>query len=413
MRYSTLVGKTKKEAPKDEVSRNAQLLIRAGFIQKEMAGVYAFLPLGLRVLDKVVNIIRQEMDVIGGQEMHLGALQNPETWQKTDRWSDEVIDVWFKTKLANGTEVGLGSTHEEPLTQIMTQQVQSYKDLPMYPYQFQSKFRNELRAKSGLLRTREFLMKDMYSFNKDLEEQELFYEKAAEAYHKVFERLNIGNETFYTFASGGAFAKFSHEFQTVCENGEDTIYLDEEKRLAINKEVYTDEVIELLELDRANLKEVSAIEVGNIFKLGTRFSEPLGLSYTDEQGEETPVVMGSYGIGPARCMATVVELHNDEKGIAWPEAIAPFRIHLVVLNADDESTLAQAEKAYKGLVDSGVEVLIDERIDASAGQKFADADLIGCPYRAVISKRTGAQVELKARNSEETKLVDIETLKTL
>ena len=250
MKYSNLIGKTSKQVPSGEESRNAQLLIRAGFVQKEMAGVYAFLPLGNIVLQKIIQIIREEMNAIGGQEIHLGSLQNPEVWQKTNRWGDDVIDVWFKTQLATGTEIGLATTHEEPLTQIMTNYINSYKDLPMYAYQFQTKFRNELRARSGLLRTREFIMKDLYSFNKTQEDLDKFYEEAKDAYHKIFERCGIGNETFVCFASGGPFSKYSHEFQTVCENGEDTIYLSKDKKIAVNKEVFTPEVLKDLDLDK-------------------------------------------------------------------------------------------------------------------------------------------------------------------
>jgi len=410
MKYSQLLGKTKKTAPKDETSLNAQLLIRGGFIQKEMAGVYAFLPLGKRVLDKIIQVIREEMNAIGGQELLLGSLQNPEVWQKTDRWSDEAVDVWFRTALSNGTELGLAHTHEEPLTQLLTHYISSYKDLPVYPYQFQTKFRNELRARSGLLRTREFVMKDLYSFNTDETGLEKFYKEAQAAYHKVFNRLGIGDSTYLTFASGGAFSKYSHEFQTVCEGGEDTVYLNREKGIAINKEVYTDEVIADLGLKKDELEEVRAIEVGNIFKLKTRFSEPLGLLYTDENGEQKPVVMGSYGIGPGRCMATVVELSHDEKGIVWPEEIAPYKVHLVGLNLEDVGVGKKAQEVYDSLAVGGIEVLFDDRTDVSAGQKFADADLVGCPYRVVVSAKTSDEFEVKKRNEEKLEHISMEKL---
>lgn len=407
MRYSQLLGKTKKQAPKDEQSFNAQLLIKAGFVQKEMAGVYAYLPLGYRVIQKIVQVIREEMDAIGGQEIYLSALQNPETWTATNRWSDEIIDVWFKTKLHTGTELGLATTHEEPLTQIMTQYVHSYRDLPLYIYQFQTKFRNEPRARSGLIRLREFLMKDLYSFNKDEAGLEKFYEEAKESYHKIFDRLGIGDATYLTFASGGAFSKFSHEFQTVCENGEDTIYLCKEKKLAVNKRVLSDEVLNELDLKKGDLEVVRAIEVGNIFKLGTRFSVPLKLMYTDEKGKLQPVVMGSYGIGPGRAMATVVELNNDEKGIIWPEEIAPFKAHLIGLNMEDKKVAEIAEEVYKKLDIENIEVLFDDRLEVSGGEKFADADLIGCPYRVVISEKTADKVEIKKRSEEEGKIVAV------
>src|SRR3989344_6937412 len=285
MRQSQLFTKTRREAPKDEVSKNAQLLIRAGYIHKEMAGVYSMLPLGLRVLNKIVQVIREEMNAIGGQEILMSALQDKEIWSRTDRWD---LDVWFKTNLASGGETGLGITHEEPLTRIMSGYVSSYRDLPIAAYQFQNKFRNELRAKSGIMRGKEFLMKDMYSFSKDEAEHKAFYDKARAAYIQVFERLGIGDRTYVTFASGGIFSEFSEEFQTVSEAGEDTIYIDEEKRIAVNKEVCTDKTLGTLGLKRRDLVEKKALEAGNIFHLGTRFSEPLGLPSTDETGTKKP-----------------------------------------------------------------------------------------------------------------------------
>jgi prolyl-tRNA synthetase len=413
MLYSKLIGQTKKEAPKDEESISAQLLVRAGYIEKEMAGVYAFLPLGLRVMQNIMQVIREEMDAIGGQELLLGALQNPEIWKKSGRWSEEVIDIWFRTELANGTLIGLASTHEEPLAEIMKRHINSYKDLPLYAYQFQTKFRNELRAKGGLLRTREFIMKDLYSFNTDQESMDLFYEEAIGAYHKIFSRLGIGGETFLTFADGKPFSKYSHEFQTVCETGEDVVYLSREKNLAVNKEVYNDEVLNDLKLTKGELKEVKAIEVGNIFKLGTKYAEALGLTYTDENGENRPVVMGSYGIGPARCMATIVELKHDKKGIIWPENLAPYRLHLIGLNLEESQVAAEAKKVYENLSQMGHEVLFDDRLNVSAGEKFADADLVGCPYRLVVSQKTGDKVELKMRSDNKEKLVSLSELDNL
>lgn len=413
MLYSKLVGQTTKETPKDEESINAQLLIRGGYIEKEMAGVYAFLPLGLRVMKNIMQVIREEMDKIGGQELLLGSLQNPEIWKKTGRWEADVIDIWFKTELANGTLIGLASTHEEPLAEIMKRHVNSYKDLPLYAYQFQTKFRNELRAKGGLLRTREFIMKDLYSFNLDQESMDLFYQKAIDAYHTIFKRLGIGKETFLTFADGKPFSKYSHEFQTVCSTGEDVVYLSRENKLAVNKEVYTDEVLDDLALKRDELEEVKAIEVGNIFKLGTKYAEALGLNYADENGGQHPVVMGSYGIGPARCMATIVELRHDNKGIIWPESLAPYKVYLLGLNMEDPKVAKQAEKVYTNLKDRGVEVLFDDRIDISAGEKFADADLVGCPYRLVVSQKTDQKVELKKRSEDQEKLVSLNELNNL
>lgn len=401
MRQSQLFTKTRKEAPKDEVSKNAQLLIRAGFIHKEMAGVYDLLPLGLRTFEKVVGVVREEMNAIGGVELHLSALQNPETWEKTNRWDDASVDVWFKTALKAGSEVGLGFTHEEPLTALMREHIASHKDLPRAVYQFQTKFRNEERAKSGLMRTREFVMKDMYSFAKDEAEHAVFYEKAAGAYERIFQRVGIGGVTYKTFASGGSFSKYSHEFQTVCEAGEDTVYIHKEKKIAINKEVFTDEVKAEMGI-QDGFEEASAVEVGNIFTLGTRFSDALGLSYKDESGKSVPVFMGSYGIGPARLMATVVETLSDARGIVWPPEIAPFAVHLVSITGGNADIVAEADKLYDLLRESGIDVLYDDR-DVRAGEKFADSDLIGIPTRVIISEKTiaegGVEVVVRASGS--------------
>lgn len=387
MKQSRLFTKTRKEAPADEVSKNAQLLIKSGYIHKELAGAYSFLPLGLRVLENIKRVVREEMDREGGQEIVMTALQEKELWEKTDRWDDEKVDNWFKTELKNGTVLGLGITHEEPITRIMSSYISSYRDLPRAAYQFQNKFRNEARAKSGIMRGREFLMKDMYDFARSQEEHETFYAAMREAYKRVFARLGIGHITYPTFASGGIFSEFSEEFQTVSDAGEDLIYVDEEKGIALNKEVYTDEVIAKLGLDKAKLVEKKSIEVGNIFHLGTKFSEPLGLYFTDEDGNRKPVVMGCYGLGPSRIMGTIVETLSDEKGIVWPESIAPFKIHLVSLANGDAEIADFAEGVYDTFVDNGVEVLYDDR-DARAGEKFADSDLLGIPYRVVVSRKT-------------------------
>jgi prolyl-tRNA synthetase len=415
MKQSHLFTKTRHEAPKDEVAKNAQLLIRAGYINKEMAGVYSYLPLGLRVLNKIVNIIREEMNSIGGQEVSMTALQDKKNWEMTNRWSDEVVDIWFKTQLKNGTELGLGFTHEEPLTKLMKDHIRSFRDLPASVYQFQTKFRNETRAKSGIMRGREFLMKDLYSFNTDEEAHAEFYEKAKHAYLRIFDRVGLGAETFVTFASGGSFSKYSHEFQTLTDAGEDIIYIDEKKRIAINKEVLNDEVLADLGVKKEELVEKKAVEVGNIFSLGTRFSEPLELVYSNTEGKPTPVVMGSYGIGPGRLMGTIVEIHGDEKGLVWPEAVAPFAVHLVALfdkkaGAADPVRKA-ADELYEKLTAKGIEVLYDDR-DATAGEKFSDSDLIGIPTRYTISAKTIAEnsVEKKDRLTGNVEMVKIAQL---
>ncbi len=420
MRQSKLFTKTRKEAPTDEVSKNADLLIRGGFIHKEMAGVYDFLPLGLLVLNKIIQIIREEMNSIGGQELLMSSLQRKELWDRTDRWSDKNVDVWFKTNLKTDSdsddnrsrEVGLGFTHEEPISSMLEQFVSSYRELPFSVYQFQTKFRNEKRAKSGIMRTREFIMKDLYSFAKDEKEHEVFYERAKKAYQNIFKRIGIGHLTYVTFASGGSFSKFSHEFQTITGAGEDVIYVDENKGIAVNKEVYTDDVLAGLGLSRDSLVEHKAAEVGNIFTLGTKFSDPF-LVFQNEKGEKLPVFMGSYGIGPGRVMGTVVETLSDDKGIVWPPSIAPFQVHLLALG-DDEAVLKEAEKVYVELKKNNIEVLFDDRAGMSAGEKFADADLLGMPYRAVVSLRSMKDspggIELKKRIEEKGNVVALPEL---
>lgn len=410
MKYSHLFTKTTKQEPKDEVSKNAQLLIKAGYIHKEMAGVYAYLPLGIRILEKIKQIVREEMNAIGGQEMIMTALQSKEVWEKTDRWDDKKVDVWFKSQLKNGTEVGFGWSHEEPITEMMKEFIESYRDLPIYVYQFQTKMRNELRAKSGIMRGREFVMKDMYSYSKSPEDHEVFYNRTIEAYLKVFERVGIGEDTFLTFASGGAFTQFSHEFQTITDAGEDVIYLHRDKKIAINEEVLTDEVMNQLGVKREELEEVKTAEVGNIFNFGATKSEQMDLYYIDENDDSKPVILGSYGIGITRLMGVVVEKFNDEKGIIWPESVAPFQVHLIGLNLDNESTRKRANGVYETLTSKGIEVLFDDRTDVAAGAKFADADLIGIPYRVVVSAKTGEQIEVKERNVQESKLSSIDDL---
>ena len=404
MRQSKLFTRTRREAPKDEEAKNAQLLIRAGYVHKEMAGVYTYLPLGLRTLNNIVQVIREEMNAIGGQELAMTALQDKELWSRTDRWDDEKVDNWFKTEFKSGGETGLGITHEEPITRIMTEHISSYRDLPVYAYQFQNKFRNEMRAKSGVMRGKEFLMKDLYSFSRDEEEHHAFFEKAREAYLAVFRRLGIGDRTYVTFASGGIFSEFSEEFQTVSDAGEDTIYVDEEKGMAVNKEVMTDETLAKLGLEREKLVEKKAIEAGNIFNLGTRFSEPLGLVYTDAEGNRKPVVMGSYGIGPTRLVGIIAETLADEKGLVWPEAVAPFKYHLVSLAGSDAELASVAEGLYDEMNARHASVLYDDR-DLRAGEKFADSDLIGIPYRIVVGKESLAsgRFELVNRATGEVK----------
>lgn len=412
MRQSQLFTKTRREAPADEVSKNAELLIRGGYIHKEMAGVYSYLPLGLLVLKKIENIIREEMNAIGGVEMKTSILQNKEIWEKTNRWDDSVVDNWFKTKLKNGGEVGLSWTNEETYTSILKQYINSYKDLPAYPYDFKEIFRNESRSKSGIMRGREFYWKALYSFSKDEEEHNVFYEKAKIAYQNIFEKVGIGSLTYVTFSSGGTFSKFSHEFQTITEAGEDIIYVDENKKIAINKEVFNDEVIESLGLQKEELVEKKAIEVGNIFTLGTKFSEPFDLKYKNEKGEDKMVFMGCYGIGLGRVLGTIVETLCDDKGVIWPAEVAPFKYHIIEIVSEKKEVKEMAEKIYKKLGEENV--LYDDR-DLRAGEKFADADLLGMPYQIIVSEKNIAsgKLEIKNRKTSETKMVSEEEISGL
>jgi prolyl-tRNA synthetase len=398
VRLTNLFSKTSKTSPSDETSRNAKLLIRAGYIHKEMAGVYDYLPLGKMVIDKIANIIRDEMNTIGGQEISMSVLQNKELWGKTGRWDDKVVDNWFKSRVVNGSEVGLGWSHEEPITNMLTNHVQSYKDLPLYVYQIRVKFRNELRAKSGLMRGREFLMKDMYSFCRSKEEHEKFYETATQAYLKVYKRLGIGDITYKTFASGGMFAKYSHEFQTLSEVGEDTIYIDKAKKLGINKEVYSDDVLSHLGVVKDHLVKERAVEVGNIFTLGTRYSDALGLHYTDKDGASREILMGCYGIGISRLMGLLAEHFADDKGLVWPINIAPAIIIIARLGEENETTKL-ADELYDHLTKMRISVIYDDR-DVRAGQKLADSELLGIPYTVVVSDKTVKSKKFEVRNRQ-------------
>jgi len=413
MKATQLFTHSTKEIPSDETSINAQLLIRAGFISKEMAGVYAYLPLGLRVIEKIKAIVREEMNAVGGQEIIMTSLQQKELWEKTDRWDDQKVDIWFKSTLKNGTEVGFGWSHEEQITNMMRNFVHSYKDLPQTLFQFQTKLRNELRAKSGIMRGREFVMKDMYSYANSDEEHQKIYDNVTKAYLKIFERLGIGDKTFLTYASGGAFTEFSHEFQTITDAGEDIVYLDEIKKLAINEEVFSDDIIARLSLDKKNLKKVKTAEVGNIFSFGVAKSKQLDLKFTTYEGKEEYVVLGSYGIGITRLMGVIVELFSDEKGMLWPEAIAPYKVYLAQLGQDQEIKDA-AKKLYETLIKHNIEVFWDDR-DIRPGEKFSDADLYGMPYRIVVSQKTvqANKFEIKKRNEQIASSLNIKELLNL
>ncbi len=408
MKQSHLFTRTLREAPKDEASANAQLLIRAGFIDKLIAGVYSYLPLGLRVLQNIKRIIREEINAVGGQEVLMPTLHPVENYEKTGR---QAIDVLFRTELKNGTKLLLGQSHEEIVVPLVQRFVQSYKDLPVAVYQIQTKFRNELRAKSGIFRGREFLMKDLYSFHADQKDFELYYETVKQAYVKIFARCGIGDTTYITHASGGTFSKYSHEFQTVTDAGEDTIYLCTKCNIAVNKEIRA-ETPECPQCEGTNAEEKKAIEVGNIFPLKTRFSDAFGLTYKNEQGKNEQVIMGCYGIGLGRRMGTIVEILHDDRGIVWPTSVAPFTAHLLIAGKALETVVKEADTLAAALEKSGIATLYDDRHDATTGAKLADADLLGMPWRLVLSEKTMEQkgVELKKRSEKESRVISLKNV---
>lgn len=409
MKYSRLFPKTLRQAPSDEQSANGKLLHQAGFVRKHMAGVYNFLPLGLRVLTKINQIIREEMDAIGGQEVLMSAFQPKELWEKTDRWESLGKEVMYQFKDHSQKDVGLAITHEEVFTEIVSSMIHSYKDLPVYLYHIQTKFRDEPRPRFGLIRGKEFLMKDLYSFDISQDAHNESYKKCHDAYLRSFKRLGL--EVLVVEASGGVFSKeYSHEFQVLIESGEDEVVFCRSCDFAQNREI-----CDLRRNDKCprcgkQIEISNAIEVGNIFHLGTRFSDALGLFVTDENGNKIPVIMGSYGWGPSRVMGTIVEVFHDDKGIIWPDAVAPFQVHLVGLDLEDEKVEREAEKIYKLLLAEGIDTLFDDRQKVSAGEKFADCDLIGIPYRVVVSKKTGDKLEIKKRSEKETRFVSFEEL---
>ncbi|OGE16148.1 hypothetical protein A3F00_04435 [Candidatus Daviesbacteria bacterium RIFCSPHIGHO2_12_FULL_37_11] len=408
MKYSLIFPKTKREAPAGAESLNHQLLVRGGFMDQLMSGSWTLLPLGLRVVSKINNIIREELNKTGALEMQMPLLHPRDIWDSSGRWSKkEVQEIMYQFKDIHGKEYGLSFTHEEIVMNILGKQNLSYKDLPVKLYQFSTKFRNEPRAKSGILRGREFLMKDLYSAHVSEEDMYKYYHEVKETYTKIFKRMGL--ESITTEASGGVFTdKNSHEFQVLSDVGEDTIYFCENNDFAVNKEIF--DGAKFCHKCGGKIKSANAIEVGNIFPLGTKYSKDMKVFYIDEKGKEQPIWFASYGIGPTRVMGTLVEIYNDDKGIIWPEAVAPFMVHLVGLDLNDSSVKSEAERIYKLFQADDVEVLYDDRIDVSAGEKFADADLIGIPYRVVISKKTGDKLEIKKRNERGTRFLKFEEL---
>lgn len=411
MRYSSMFGKTSKTAPHDAESKNAKLLVQAGFVDQLMAGVYSYLPFGLRTLEKIKEVIREEMHTIGGQEILMPALQPAEPWETTGRWSDPGPEVMFQFKGRGDKEMGLGWTHEEIVTPLAAKFIRSYKDLPFAVFQIQDKFRNEPRAKSGLLRGREFSMKDLYSFHRDEADLDAYYENVKAAYLRIFARCGL--HALVVEASGGAFSKYSHEFQVLTESGEDTIFYCEKCEYAQNREISEYKAGDACPRGDGVMQEGKAIEIGNIFKLKTRFTAAFDVNYADAGGTMKPVVMGCYGIGPSRIMGTVAEVASDDRGLKWPKEVTPYQVHLVSLSAKEESATNRVMEAAvnleQALEAAGIEVLYDDRSDARAGEKFADADLIGLPLRLVVSEKTLAQdgVEWKERASAEATVIPL------
>ncbi len=413
MRQSVLFNKVSRDVDMTEPSKNAQLLTRAGYICKLMSGAYSYTPLGLKVLNNIENLIRQYMDALGAQEVLMPVLQPKEIWDKTGRW--DKIDVMYKMKGSNDRDLALSPTNEEVATPFVTDFVKSYRDLPLAIYQIQSKFRNEPRAKSGLFRGREFRMKDLYSFHASQEDLDKFYEQATTAYFDFYKKCGLGDRTFYTYASGGAFAKYSHEFQTLTEAGEDTVYLLPDTNVAINREIITDktalrDIIPNYKDGMENELEVKrAVEVGNIFKLGTRFTSAFGGTFSDVDGKQKPIIMGCYGIGPSRVMGTIAECLSDNRGLVWPEEIAPYKVHLVpVFHTEEE--LKKSDKVYEKMMDAGIDVLYDDRRDLRGGSKFITSDLLGIPHRLILGKQfleTG-NVEWKKRTEKEPTILPLE-----
>ncbi len=409
MLQSKLFCKTSKDKSAGIESISHDLLTRAGYVDQLMAGVYSFLPLGLKVLKNVEGIIRKNMVEAGAQEILMPVLQPKENWLKTGRWNN--LDILFKVKGSGDREYAMGPTHEEIVSPLAQKNILSYRDLPFSVFQIQTKFRDELRAKSGILRTREFLMKDLYSFHTSQEDLDKYYDKLIKVYFNIFKELGIKSKTYLTLASGGTFSKYSHEFQMVTEAGEDLIYICEKCKLAINKEIKEENPV-CPDCSSERFEEKKAVEVGNIFKLGTKYSMPFDLKFRDKDGQEKPVIMGCYGIGLSRAMGAAVEANHDERGIIWPKEIAPFAVHLIDIKSDKKFVKTTAQKIYQDLIKNGVQVLYDDREDKSAGEKFADSDLIGIPYRVVVSEKTLAKnsVELKERNKSAFKLVKVKQL---
>lgn len=405
MRYSKLFGKTVKTVPAEVEAVSNKLLLKGGFIDQLSAGIYSFLPLGWRVHKNIENIIRQEMDNIDGQEIFMPTLQPKSLWIESDRW-EHIDPPLFKLKDQHDREYALGSTHEEVITDLVRQRVSSYKDLPLYLYQIQNKFRNEIRSTGGLLRVREFIMKDLYSFHTDEKDLMEYFQKVKEAYVKIYTRCGL--EVAVCQAAGGTIGgKETFEFHILAPVGEDRIVYCPSCKWGANKEVFSETKCPKCQTD---LEESSSIEAGHIFALGTKYSEALKAEFVDNDGNKKPIWMGCYGIGLGRLMAAIIEAHNDEKGIIWPKSVSPYQAQLIAISNEQLAIRERADEIYQKLSGAGVEVLYDDREDVSAGEKFADADLIGIPVRLVISERNRDKIEFKERDKKESKLLTVEEI---
>jgi prolyl-tRNA synthetase len=403
MRYSLLFPKTQKQPPKGAESINHKLLVRAGFIDQLMAGSWTLLPLGLRVVQKINDIIREELNKTGAQELLMPLLHPKEIWNETGRW-DSAKEIMYQLKKDN-KEFGLSFTHEEIVVDLIRKHQLSPKDFPIKLYHFSTKFRHELRARSGILRGREFLMKDLYSVHISEEDMYDYYKKIIDAYLKIFKKLSL--EVKVVESSGGVFTdKHSHEFQVLSDEGEDTIFYCECGKCDFAQ---NEEIAKVKEGDKCKgcdckIKRSKAIEVGNIFPLGTMYAQKMGAFYKDSNGAKKPLWLASYGIGPTRLLGTLVEIFHDDKGIIWPKNVAPYSVHLISLKSDEKT-----KEIYHSLISQGIEVMYDDR-DVNAGEKFADADLIGIPVRLVISEKTGDKIEWKERNSQNSEVITFEEI---
>ncbi len=409
MKYSKLFVKTLKSAPAAADTANHRLLVQAGFVRQVMAGVYTYLPLGLRVLNKISNIVREEMESVNGQEVLMPLLHPSTLWKQTGGW--DKIDVLFKIKSRTDKEYALAQSNEETVTPLAKEWIHSAKDLPLAIYHINWKFRDELRSKSGIMRGREFLMKDMYSFHANQADFDQFYASTKAAYLRVFKRLGLTAKV--TEASGGAFTeKVSYEFEVLTDAGEAPVLYCDNCDYCVNvDDIKTYKLGDECPICKGDkLKSAMASEVGNVFDLGTKYSKAFDLTIASESGEKIHPIMGCYGIGISRTMGVIVEKFNDEKGILWPTSIAPYTVHLASINTNDEKVIKRADEVYDLLTKAGVEVLYDDRTDVGAGQKLGEADMIGCPIRAVVSTKTGEQIEVKKRSEQTASLVDMDEL---